>query len=60
MLSGRYNLPLIVILTIILLYPVAVAAGVLVYCLDTAGSMKAHNKFEAAKAVLIRQIEETH
>ena len=41
-----------------LLSPAVGGAAVLVFCLDTSGSMNKHGKFEAAKVALIQQIKE--
>jgi len=48
-----------VLLLWMLLAPVAaVLADVFVYCLDTSASMNKNNRFRAAKAVLIQQVEQ--
>lgn len=45
-------------LVLALLAPATVAADVLVFCLDTSGSMQKQGRFEAAKSVLAQQIRE--
>jgi len=47
----------VVVLIMVIFYPATVLADVLVYCLDTSGSMKKNGKFDAAKTVLIQGIE---
>jgi hypothetical protein len=48
----------LVVVVAALLQPVAVWADVLVFCLDTSGSMQKQGKFDAAKSALTRQIRE--
>lgn len=49
---------MLAVLLAALLSPAVVAADVLVFCLDTSGSMQKQGRFEAAKSVLAQQIRE--
>ncbi|MBI3911530.1 MAG: VWA domain-containing protein [Armatimonadetes bacterium] len=50
---------MLAVLLAALLPPAVVAADVLVFCLDTSGSMQKQGRFEAAKSLLAQQIRET-
>jgi hypothetical protein len=52
------NLRVLVAVAAALLQPVAAVADVLVFCLDTSGSMQKQGRFDAAKSVLTQQIRE--
>ncbi|MCI0441409.1 MAG: VWA domain-containing protein, partial [Chloroflexi bacterium] len=49
---------MLAVLLAALLSPAVVAADVLVFCLDTSGSMQKQGRFEAAKSVLAQQIRD--
>ncbi len=48
----------LVVLLTALLSPVAAVADVLIFCLDTSGSMQKQGRFDAAKSVLTRHIRD--
>src|SRR5262249_22703101 len=48
----------IVLAVLLALSPAVVAADVLVFCLDTSGSMQKQGRFDAAKSVLARHIRD--